>query len=128
MNQILVLISILLTLDLFGQSPIEKIGEINVQIIRHHYQRNSDRELTKKKTNRKNRPLSIMYFDNSGTILKSIGYGKLHNMDLRLLDNIHIYNYDSNGVQSRVEIWETDYEKNLFHKYYKIFELDSTNH
>jgi hypothetical protein len=126
MKQIIVLISILLTLNLFGQEPTEKVGEIEVQIIGHHYKRNSDYELTKKKTNRQNRPFSNLYFDSYGTLLKTIGYGKHHNTDLRLLDNIHIYNYDSNGVKSRVEIWETDYEKNLLHKYYETFELDST--
>ena len=126
MKQIIVFISILLTLNLFGQEPSEKVGEIEVQIIGHRYKRNSDYKLTKKKTNRKNRPFSFLYFDNSGTLLKTIGYGKHHNMDFRLLDNIHIYNYDSNGVKSRVEIWETDYQKNLTNKYYKTFELDST--
>jgi len=126
MKQTLLLISILLTLNSLGQNPTKKVGEIEVLIIKHHYKRKLDNELTKKKANRKNHPFLNLYFDNSGTLLKTIGYGKHHNMNLRLLDNIHIYNYDSNGVKSRVEIWETDYEKNLLHKYYKTFELDST--
>jgi len=115
-----------LTLNLFGQNPTEKIGEIEVQLIGHYYKRNSDYELTKKKTNRRNRPYLKMYFDSTGKLLKTVNFGKHHNTDLRVLDKIEIYQYDNNGIKSRINIWETDYEKNLSHKYYKVFDLDST--
>ncbi len=126
MKQTLLLISIFFTLNLFGQKPTEKVGEIEVELIGHIFKRNSDYELTKKKTNRKSRPSLKMYFDSNGTLLKSIGFGKHHNTNLRLLDRIEIYEYDSNGLKSKVDIWETDYDKNLSHKYYKKFDLDST--
>ena len=110
----------------FGQNLTEKVGGIEVQLIGHHFKRNSDYELTKKKSNRKNRPYLKMYFDSNGTLLKLIRFGKHHNTDLRFLNNINIYNYDSNGLKSKVDIWETDYEKNLSHKYYKKYDLDTT--
>jgi hypothetical protein len=126
MKQTLFLISFFLTLNLFGQKPAEKVGEIEVELIGHNFKRNSDYELTKKKTNRKNRPFLKMYFDSNGTLIKSINFGKHHNTDLRLLNQINIYNYNSNGLKSKIDIWETDYDKNLSHKYYKKFDLDST--
>lgn len=126
MKQTFLLISIFLSLNLFGQKPTEKVGEIEVKLIGHNFKRNSDYELTKKKTNRKNRPYLRMYFNSNGTLLKSIGFGKHHNTDLRLIDRINIYKYDRNGLKSKIDIWETDYDKNLSFTYYKIFDLDST--
>lgn len=125
MKQTLFLISIFLTLNLFGQKPTEKIGEIEVELIEHNFKRNSDYELTKKKTNRKNRPYLKMYFDSNGNLLKSIGFGKHHNTDLRLVDRINIYKYDKNGLKSKIDIWKTDYDKNLSYRFYKKYDLDS---
>lgn len=126
MKQILFLISIFLSLNFFGQKPTEKVGEIEVELIGHNFKRNSDYELTKKKTNRKNRPYLRMYFDSNGNLLKSIGFGKHHNTDLRLIDRINIYKYDKNGLKSKIDIWKTDYDKNLSYQFYKKFDLDST--
>ncbi|MFD2907109.1 hypothetical protein ACFSX9_00025 [Flavobacterium ardleyense] len=126
MKQTLLILSIFLTLNLFGQKPTEKVGEIEVELIGHNFKRNSDYELTKKKTNRKNRPFVKMFFNSNGTLLKSISFGKHHNTDLRVLNQINIYNYDSNGLKSKIDIWETDYDKNLSNKYFKKFDFDST--
>lgn len=126
MKQTLFLISIFLSLNLFGQKPTEKVGEIEVELVGHNFKRNSDYELTKKKTNRKNRPYLKMYFDSNGILLKSISFGKHHNTDLRLLNQINIYSYDSNGLKTKVDIWETDYNKNLSYQFYKKYDLDST--
>ena len=115
-----------MSLNLFGQKPTEKVGEIEVELVGHNFKRNSDYELTKKKTNRKNRPFSKMYFDSNGILLKSISFGKHHNTDLRLLNQINIYTYDSNGLKTKVDIWETDYDKNLSYQFYKKYDLDST--
>lgn len=115
-----------MSLNLFGQKPTEKVGEIEVELIGHNFKRNSDYELTKKKTNRKNRPYLRMYFDSNGNLLKSIGYGKHHNTDLRLIDRINIYKYDKNGLKSKIDIWETDYDKNLSYQFYKKYDLDDT--
>lgn len=115
-----------MSLNLFGQKPTEKVGEIEVKLIGHNFKRNSDYELTKKKTNRKNRPYLRMYFDSNGTLLKSIGFGKHHYTDLRLIDRINIYKYDKNGLKSKIDIWETDYDKNLSYRFYKKYDLDDT--
>jgi hypothetical protein len=68
-----------------------------------------------------------MYFDTTGLLLKTISFGKQHNMDLNLLDKINIYQYNSKKVKYKIDVWQTDYKKNVSHKYYKIFDLDSTN-
>src|SRR5690606_5856787 len=120
------ILTILFTLNLFGQKPTEKVGEIEVELVGHNFIRNSDYELTKKKTNRKNRPYLKMYFDSNGILLKSISFGKHHNTDLRLLNQINIYTYDSNGLKTKADIWETDYDKNLSYQFYKKYDLDST--
>ena len=110
----------------FGQKLTNKIGEIDVQLIGHYFKRNTDFELTKKITNRKNRPHLRMYFDSKGSLLKAIGFGKHHNTDLRLIDRIHVYHYDNDGINSKIDVWETDYNKNISYKYYMKFDLDST--
>ena len=126
MNKTIFITFLMISSFLFGQKPAEKVGEIEVQLIRHFFKRNADYELTKKKTNRKNRPYLKMYFDSNGSLLKSIGFGKHHNNDLRLIDRIHIYNYDKNGIKSKIDVWETDYDKNISYQYYIKFDLDST--
>jgi hypothetical protein len=113
-------------LNLFGQNLTEKIGEIEVKLISHSFKRNSDYELTKRKTNKRNRPFAKMYFDSNGILLKSINYGKHHNTDLRLLNEISIFKFDKNGNKIKEDIWVTDYEKNLSHKYYRIFKFNDT--
>lgn len=126
MKHSIFILTILFTLNLFGQKPTEKVGEIEVELVGHNFKRNSDYELTKKKTNRKNRPYLKMYFDSNGILLKSISFGKHHNTDLRLLNQINIYTYDSNGLKTKADIWETDYDKNLSYQFYKKYDLDST--
>lgn len=126
MKQTIFLISIFLTLNLFGQKLIQKVGDIEIQLIGHNFKRNSNYELTKKETNKRNRPHLKKYFDSTGKLLKTISFGKHHNTDLRVLNKIEIYEYDSNGTKSQIDIWETDYNKKLSYKYYKKFELDST--
>jgi len=113
MKQTLFIITIFLSLNLFGQKLTEKVGEIEVQLIGHYYKRNSDSELTKKKTNRKNRPYLKMYFDSTGILLKSINYGKQHNTDLRLTDKINIYSYENDKLIESIE-YESDYDKNIY--------------
>ncbi|WP_452231313.1 hypothetical protein [Lacinutrix sp. MEBiC02595] len=83
--------------------------------------------MTKRKTNKRNRPSSKMYFDSKGNLLKSINYGKYHNTDLRLLNQIRLLEYDEKGNKAKENIWGTDYEKNLTHNYYKVFDLDKNN-
>jgi hypothetical protein len=117
MKQTLFIIIFLFSLNIFGQKLTEKIGEIEVQLIGHRFKQNSDGELTNKKTNKKNRPFSKMYFDSTGILLKSISFGKHHNTDLRLTNKINVFEY-TNGKLSKSVEYESDYEKNIY-PYYK---------
>lgn len=111
-------------MNLFGQNLTDKVGEIEVELISQSFKRNSDYELTKRKTNKRNRPFAKMYFQSNGNLLKSINYGKHHNTDLRLLNEVSVFKFDENGNKIREDIWGTDYEKNLSHKYYRIFNFN----
>jgi hypothetical protein len=111
-------------LNLFGQNLTDKVGAIEVELISQSFKRNSDYELTKRKTNNRNRPFAKMYFQSNGNLLKSINYGKHHNTDLRLLNEISIFKFDENGNKIREDIWGTDYDKNLAHKYYRVFNFN----
>jgi hypothetical protein len=113
MKQSIFIISILFTLNLFGQKLSEKVGKIEVQIISHNFKQNSDGELTKRKTNRKKRPHLKMYFDSMGILLKSVSFGKHHNADLRFTNKINIYEYVNGKLDKSVE-YESDYEKNIY--------------
>lgn len=104
---------ILLNLNLYGQNLNKKVGQIEVQLIKHNFLRNSDYELTKKITNRKNRPFLKLYFDSSGTLLKTISFGKQHNTDLRLLNKIKLFNYKDGKLFECIE-YESDYNKNIY--------------
>lgn len=126
MKILLYISSLLLGLSLLGQKPTDKVGEIEVQLVSHFFKENSRHKLTKRVNNRASRPYLVMYFDETGVLLKSLGYGKHHNMDLRLLDIVDIYQYDTNGIKSRVDVWRTDYEKNLEYVWYYTFDLDSS--
>lgn len=97
----------------FGQNLTEKVGEIEVQLIWHYFKKNSDFDPTKKKTNRKNRPHSKLYFDSNGIILKKIGFGKQHNSDLKLTDYIEVYKYENNRLTESIK-YESDYQKKIY--------------
>lgn len=113
MKQTLFLISIFLALNLLGQKLDDKVGEIEVQIIGHNFKQNSNGELTKRKTNKKNRPQLKMYFDSTGVLLKSVSFGKHHNIDLRLTNKINVFRYKNGKLAKSVE-YESDYEKNVY--------------
>ncbi|TXE15544.1 hypothetical protein ES731_15275 [Psychroflexus gondwanensis] len=118
------ILTIFFALNLFGQNLTDKVGEIEVELISHSFKRNSDDELTKRKTNNRNRPSVKMYFQSNSNLLKSINYGKHHNTDLRRLNEISIFKFDENGNKIREDIWGTDYQKNLSHKYYRVFNFN----
>jgi len=113
MKQTLFITLTFLTLNLFGQELFEKVVGIEVQVIGHRFKRNSDGELTKRKTNKKNRPYLKLYFDSTGVLLKSVSFGKHHNTDLRLTDKIELFEYYNGQLSESVE-YESDYEKNVY--------------
>lgn len=113
MRQALFIILFLFSLNISGQILTKKVGEIQVQLIGHHFKKNSDGKLTKKKSNNKNRPFLKMYFDSTGTLLKSVSFGKHHNTDLKLTDKIKIYEYENGKLLKLIE-YESDYQRNIY--------------
>jgi len=53
---LIVIPSLLHFVSVFGQKLPQKIGAIEVKKINHHFLKNEDYELTKKTTNKQNRP------------------------------------------------------------------------
>ncbi|MFV1450057.1 hypothetical protein VBZ51_12960 [Maribacter sp. HS] len=113
MKQTFFLISILIATNLYGQELTKKVGSIEIELIGHQYLRNDDFELTKKKTNKKNRPFEKIYLDSNGIVIKKVTFGKHHNTDLRLTDKIKIYQYNNEQLEEIV-LYESDYEKNVY--------------
>lgn len=113
MRRALFIILFLFSLNSFGQILTEKVGEIEVQLIGHHFKLNSDGELTKKKSNKRNRPFLKMYFDSTGILLKSVSFGKHHNTDLKLTNNIKVLEHENGKLSKSIE-YESDYQKNIY--------------
>ena len=58
------LLFIFYTSFIYSQKLTEKVGEIEIKAINHHYKYDSDFKLTKRKNNKWNRPYAKIYFDN----------------------------------------------------------------
>ncbi|CAL2059232.1 hypothetical protein [Tenacibaculum sp. 190524A05c] len=95
---------LLLSISLFsyGQKLMGKVGEIEVQIIPHNFKSDSHNKPTKKKTNRRNRPHTKLYFDSNGDLLKKIGFGKYKNFDLRTTEYIKVYMYENKKLAQSI--------------------------
>ena len=113
MKRTILIILVFFSTNLFGQKLTEKVGEIEVKLIYHYFKTDSYNKPTKKKTNRKNRPHTKMYFDSNGVLLKKIGFGKHHNTDLRLTDYIEVYKYKNNKLAEIIK-YESDYQKHIY--------------
>jgi len=93
----------------FGQNLKKKIGDIEIQLIGHFYKRNSDYELTKRKTNKSNRPSKKLFFDSNGNLLKKIIFGTNHNSSLKLIGNIEVFNYSKDNLISSLQYYSDCY-------------------
>lgn len=89
-----------------------KNGAIQIKKINHYFIKNKQCELTKKVSNKKNRPYLIYYFDTLGNLIQKIGYGKHHNADLRLLDFVEANSYNENKLVKTIT-YLSDYENNI---------------
>ena len=110
----------------FGQNLTEKVGEIEVQLIWHYFEQNPDYEPTKKKTNKRNRPHTKLYYDSNGILIKKIGFGKQHNSDLRLTDYIEVYKYNNNRLTETIK-YESDYQKSVYPYWKTNYSYNSKN-
>lgn len=103
----------------FGQNLKKKIGDIEIQLIGHFYKRNSDYELTKRKTNNLNRPSKKLFFDSQGNLLKIIKFGTNHNSSLKLIGNIEVFNYSKDNLISSLQYYSDCYCEKQIEPYYK---------
>lgn len=105
MKKIIFIYFLILSYYSFGQNLKKKTGDIEIQLIGHFYKRNSDYELTKRKTNKSNRPSKKLFFDSNGNLLKKIKFGTNHNSSLKLIGNIEVFNYSKDNLISSLQYY-----------------------
>ena len=118
MKKILLIYFLILSSFSFGQNLKKKIGDIEIQLIGHYYKRNSDYELTKRKTNKANRPSIKLFFDSNGNLLKKIKFGTNHNSSLKLIGSIEVLNYLKDSLISSLEYYSDCYCEKQIEPYY----------
>jgi hypothetical protein len=99
--------------NLYAQSYKTDVGCIHLSLIRHEVITNKEGLPTKKISNKKNRPYLKIDFDSAGYILRNQSFGKHHNTDLRLTDNIEVFEYNNDLLVKSVE-YESDYESKVY--------------
>lgn len=109
-----------------GQILDKKNSEL-VSVTKSTYHFNENKNFKTQKWRKSKTGLVTFKFDGNGLVLKKTEFGKHHNYDLRLIDNISIYNYDNKLRLDSIEDWQTDYFKNISLKYYTLNEYDSLN-
>ncbi len=89
-----------------GQSKSDRKNfPIEVKKIRHCFQRKTTSRQKEVITNISNRPGEVLYFDTLGNLVKQVGYGKIHNADLRVLDYVTINKYvNTNLVETITQL------------------------
>ncbi|OUS18033.1 hypothetical protein A9Q93_04525 [Nonlabens dokdonensis] len=118
MKKILFIYFLIFSSFSFGQNLKKKIGDIEIQLIGHYYKRNSDYEITKRKTNKANRPSIKLFFDSNGNLLKKIKFGTNHNSSLKLIGSIEVLNYLKDSLISSLEYYSDCYCEKQIEPYY----------
>jgi hypothetical protein len=98
------------------QNLPRKEGAIEIKMINHVKIENKDGNLTRKISNKENKPRKYLYLDTLGNLIEEVGYGKYHNRDLRVLDYVTIYKYEESKIIESIK-YETSYEDNIYPKY-----------
>ncbi len=86
----------------YGQEIPQKDGCIEIKIVMHYFRFDKNGEITKRTSNKLNRPNVLLYFDSSGNLIEKVGYGKQHNTDLRILNFVEQNKFE-NGKLIEVE-------------------------
>jgi len=100
---------LLSTIISYSQVSTKKVGDIEVRIIEQNYLHNSHFKITKRKTNKSKRPKEILYFNDSGDLLKKLYFGKHHNPSLKMLDRIELFFYHNEILNESIE-YENGYD------------------
>ena len=102
---------------LYGQHYIpQKKGEVVIEVIAHNYLKNNSLKVTRK-TNRKNKPLAVVYFDKNGNTLESFSYRFAHINDLNMLNYVESYEYNQNNLLISKFEFGNDRDNILNHSY-----------
>lgn len=111
---------------LIGQNlKIDKSKIVSVEQSTYYFKVDKNHNTSKRR--KWKTALKTYIFDRKGFLLQKTEFGKHHNYDLKLIDNISIYHYNGNLNVDSTEEWHTDYSKNILLKYYGINKFDSLN-
>jgi hypothetical protein len=99
-----------------GQELPKREGCIELRKIGHNILTNRKGDLTKRISNRKNRPYAIYSLDSSALVIEKSGYGKHHNTDLRLLDFVEVNTYEQ-GKLTLTTKYVTDCQRSIRPEY-----------
>ncbi|TRW22411.1 hypothetical protein FMM05_18075 [Flavobacterium zepuense] len=125
---IIIIIIIMLSLQcLYGQNAPKKEGEIVVKIIGHYFKTDEDNKITKKISNRANRPSTVFYLDKNGRLLEKLGYAKPHSNDLKRIDNFTTYQYNNLNLLVKEIKFYTDGEKTFYRGYESTYNYNDNN-
>ena len=120
------ILTFLLLTSAYGQKIPKKEGCIIIKKTSHYFLHNRAHEQTKKISNTANRPYLLLYIDTLGNVVEKVGYGKHHNADLRLLDNVEQNEFE-NGRLSKTIKFNTDYDKNISADYRTVYFYNKEN-
>jgi hypothetical protein len=124
------ILSTILTIILFtsavGQGLPKREGCISIKKVNYYFLRNKEYELTKKTSNKANRPYLLLYLDTLGNVIEKVGYGKHHNTDLRLLDFVEQNKFENGRLKKTIK-YNTDYNKNISADYKTEYFYNKSN-
>jgi len=103
----------------FGQKLKAKVGAIEIQLVKHSFKKNADRKITKRITNKSNRPSAKLFFNSKGNILKKIKYGTSHTYSLKVIGEIETFTYSKGQLISSLQYNSSCFCKKEIEPYFK---------
>jgi hypothetical protein len=96
------LLTILNTLMVFGQDLPRKNGSYEISKAYHYFLHNNKGDVTKKISNKQNRPCLVYYLDTLGNVIEKVGYKIYQNRNLRHITFVELNNYEQSKITETI--------------------------
>lgn len=93
MKHLITILTLLYLQPLHCQDTPKTQSDIVVQITERSFKVDKDGEITKRLSNKANKPSIVFYFDKNGRLLEKQSYTNPHRSDLKHIDNFTTYQY-----------------------------------
>jgi len=120
------ILTILFFTNALGQGLPKKDGCIEIQKVNHYFKYNKKGQITKRTSNKANRPYLLCYLDSLGNLIEEVGYGKHYNRDLRILGFVKQNKFE-NGKLIYTITYNTDYHNNISADYKTLYYYNNSN-